>query len=64
MTEWHFKSRPSIRGEFCLAWCAPTPNLGDGPLDVDRAIDCHFEFGRTEEEALARLREAVKNILP
>lgn len=55
---WHFKARPSIRGGF-IAWCARTPDLGNGPLDVDWSMDVRFAFGETAEEALAAVKREV-----
>lgn len=59
--EYHFKCKKS-RGPFgYLAWCAKTPYLGDGPLDVDMAIETHFVFADTEDDALRKLRAEVYN---
>jgi hypothetical protein len=40
-----------------VAWCARTPKLGYGPLDVDE--DVFFAFGETAEFALAGLKSDV-----
>jgi hypothetical protein len=65
--EWYFKVRPSRAKapkesiEF-LAWCARTPVLGDGPLDVDPAEEVYFQFGDTPECALHRLKQDLKQV--
>jgi hypothetical protein len=51
------RNKPS---EF-IAWCAKTEDLGNGPLEVDFAHECHFEFGATADEALAKLKAQVFN---
>lgn len=59
---WHFKVRPSRTrpGEF-VAWCAKTEDLGDGPLDIDPSEDVYFEFGKSADEAMTKLRAEVLN---
>ncbi len=59
---WYFRARvTSMGGEWTgLAWCAQTPDLGNGPLDIDYSReDVHFEFGETPEDALRRLKTKV-----
>lgn len=60
--EWQFKVRPVRRpspfGKF-IAWTARTEDLGDSPLDVAFDKECHFEFGQTADEALAKLKKEV-----
>jgi hypothetical protein len=59
MSEWRFKARKTRDDREWLAWCAKTDDLGDGPLLVDLSLDCHFEFGSTEEDALSKLKREV-----
>lgn len=56
---WYARVRRTSGGEW-MAWCAPTPDLGRGPLDVafDKAV--HFEFAPTPWEALVKLRSEVE----
>lgn len=58
---WNFKVRPSRLGEFCVAWCARVSDdeMGDGPMEVSFSEEVHFEFGRTPEEALDKLKRKV-----
>lgn len=61
--EWYFKvkkTRPGSMGRY-LAWCARTPHLGEGPLDVPFEFETHAEFADTSEEALEKLRREVLN---
>lgn len=57
--DWHFKARPARLHSGFLAWCAKTPALGDGPLDVDRDCDVYASFGDTAEAAIAALKREV-----
>lgn len=55
---WYFKTQPIIGGG--LAWCARTPELRDGPVELlDAGEVVHFEFGATEKIALAALEREV-----
>lgn len=58
---WRFRSRPTRRGERFIAWCARVSyaELGNGPMDVNPNEEVHFEFGKTHEDALARLKRLV-----
>lgn len=59
---WYFKVRP-VRDDpgNWLAWCARTPNLGNGPLKIDPWEETHFEFGETADAAMAKLKAEVLN---
>lgn len=59
--EWHFKVRKTRDGSQFIAWCAKTPVLGDGPLDVDFNIETFFQFAPTPEEAIMALKREVLN---
>ena len=59
---WHFKvrlARHQAGNAKFVAWCARTPDLGDGPLDIDPAEEVHAEFGETEAESLLKLKREV-----
>ena len=62
MSGWYFKVRPvhhpSVLGEY-IAWCAHTPDLRDGPLEVDLAEEVYSQFGSSAEDALAKLKAEV-----
>lgn len=57
--EWYFECREAKIIEGFLAWCAKTPDLGEGPLDVPFELTVYFEFGSTAEEALKKLKRQV-----
>jgi hypothetical protein len=61
MDEWNFKVRMARnRGKIqFLAWCARTPDLRDGPLEIPLSEEVHFEFADTAEEALSKLKREV-----
>lgn len=59
--KWHFKVTPCRGGKF-MAWCAQTPVLGNGPLDVAPAEEVYFQFGDTPEYALYRLKAELRQI--
>jgi hypothetical protein len=66
--DWYFAVRearnhsPDSPGDRYLAWCAKTPDLGDGPLDVDWSRDdVHAEFAESEDAALTKLKREVLN---
>jgi len=61
MRQWYFKAKRARNGEGWIAWCAKTPLLGEGPMDVDFSEDVYFEFGESKHEALAKLRREVLN---
>jgi hypothetical protein len=60
---WFFAVRearlPPLAGRRYVAWCARTPDLHNGPLEVDWAEDVHFEFADTASEAMSRLKAYV-----
>lgn len=58
---WWFTARPCTRTAGWLSWCAKTPRLGSGPMDVDPSQDVHFEFAATAGEALRKLKAEVLN---
>jgi len=62
MSDWYFKVKLCDDGDW-LAWAAQTPELGDGPLDVDFSLVVYFAFGDTEEEALAKVKREVAGTL-
>lgn len=57
--EWFFAVRPRNHGAGFIAWCAKSPHLANGPLQVDLGIEVHVRFGRTEDEALQELKAEV-----
>lgn len=58
---WFFRVRRCGHGEpGFVAWCAKTPDLRDGPLEVDWNEEVHFEFGATEREAISRLKASLR----
>jgi hypothetical protein len=57
--EWHFRARLARNGSEFIAWCARTPELRNGPLEVDLSEEVYFEFGSTAEEAIAKLKREV-----
>lgn len=60
--EWHFKVRQMRDGSGqYLAWCARTPDLHEGPLEISLTEEVHFEFGATEQAALQKLKAEVLN---
>lgn len=61
--DWFFAVRPtrnlkSPREKF-MAWCARTPLLGDGPLDISIYDDVHVEFGPSADAALKKLQRSL-----
>jgi len=59
--EWYFKVRKTRTGDEFIAWCAKTSLLGNGPLQVGLDEDVFCQFGRTEQEALDKLKREVLN---
>lgn len=57
--DWYFASRLVRDGQEWIAWCAKTTDLGEGPLSVPFDLDCYFEFGATEEDAISKLKREV-----
>lgn len=61
---WYFKARrlrgrqPIARCQF-IAWCARTPNLGSGPLDISAQFDTYVKFGETQGEAIEKLHREI-----
>jgi hypothetical protein len=56
MDPWYFKVRRCCFSNMFIAWCAHTPDLQNGPLEIDPDQDVHFEFGWTAKEALFKLK--------
>jgi hypothetical protein len=45
-----------------IAWCAKTPVLGNGPLEVAPAEEVYFQYGDTPEYVLYRLKQDLRQI--
>lgn len=64
MTDWKFKARRArhLEGGTFIAWCARVGSqaeLKDGPLEISKEIEVHFEFGESEDAAIAKLKDEV-----
>lgn len=57
--EWYFAAQRCREGLGFVAWCAKTPMLGTGPLEVAFDKEVHFEFAPTAEAAIAALKLEV-----
>lgn len=58
---WYFAVKPCEHPDLpnYLAWCSQQPLVADHPLREPEDREIYFEFGRTKEEAIARLKAEV-----
>lgn len=62
---WHFAVRPCENGvPGYVAWAKRAPIRAGGPLGEPLGEDVYFEFGQTEAEALAVLKDEVFSLIP
>jgi hypothetical protein len=62
--KWYFRARECRNGTWAndkkyIGWCAQTPFLGNGPIDIGFDYDVRFQFGSSENEVLGRLKAEV-----
>jgi len=55
--EWQIATRPPREGRWFLAWGVHGKIQGDGPLN--ESLPARFEFGRTREEAEAKMKKDI-----
>ena len=64
---WHFAARPyeNAPPDYAyVAWAKRTPIRAGGPMGEPFDETVYFEFGQTEAEALAVLKDEVFSLIP
>lgn len=61
---WHIASRRGLQRDQFIAWSSRQPIQCESPVTEQEHGDVRFEFGRTREEALDRLKADLSSPAP